>query len=661
ASHLDLGDPEDNYTCLEELERINKEIEAVKSEVEKKQKRLSWYQTSQSLARTDSSGLCSEKYLRTTKAKDLNGNHLIYKKPVSTTSGLKYVVDRARPKTDLEYDPCSNFSADLLSSTGVKLKSTDKADTEHSLKNNRTGKNFQPLSSHFDDSDDEGTLVPDIPPSAKDQGKCSTKQKGKSIPHLPEGNCAGNNYHLANDQTKPRQHKEKLSSDGFLSHEIKNSVCDQEKERTSAKPVMIPQEQESSEGERAIDVSPLEDEHKLSKQCGTATKDLPRLCPISNAPAEDGKEPNKGPLNKPVMMAKHPVEKNRPFLEDLTEEPLAEPVNSINLNMEFVTQKEEKVHDMENVLDDISTCLDNLRSESERNKCNQDVKMLPVMTCFTAAGDLTLYEQLKEHALSEDMLRVNNFPRKHKDKADFAIQYGDTKKGVSDPLKRICCRCGATFSVDKNGKHTRREECNYHYGKVIENRAPGGVEMRYSCCENAVGSPGYQVLPQSSVPKTCPGVFALDTQTCYTTQGLELARVTVVNSSLEVVFDSFVKSDNDVVDYNTGGGDGDVKGTKSSLRDVQAVLLSFINADTILIGHGLENDLTIIHSTVIDTSVVFPHCLGLPHKREFNSLTADYLRRIIKESGMEIGFPPRLANTKQLMLVSQKENTNTYT
>jgi len=34
-----------------------------------------------------------------------------------------------------------------------------------------------------------------------------------------------------------------------------------------------------------------------------------------------------------------------------------------------------------------------------------------------------------------------------------------------------------------------------------------------------------------------------------------------------------------------------VKGTSSSLHDVQAVLLSFINADTILIGHGLENDL----------------------------------------------------------------------
>lgn len=352
--------------------------------MEKEQKRLSRYQISQSLVQTDA-GLCSEKYLRTTnsKAKDQNGNHMRYKKPVSTTSGHKYVVDRARPKTDLEYDPCSNFSADLLSSSSVdcKLKSTDKADTEHSLKNNQTGKKIQRLSCHFDDSDDEGTLVIDITPSAKDQVKCRTKQKGRSTPHLPESNYAVNNDLLANDQTKPRQHKEKLSSDGLQSHEIKNGVVDLEEERTSVKPVVIPQEQESSEGELVIDVSPLEDKHKLSKQCETTTKELPRLCPISNAPAEDGKEANEGPLNKQVMNVKHSEKETKPFLEDLTE--VSEAANSTNLNMEaFFTQIEEKAHNTENVLHDISTCLDNMRSESERIKCNQDVKMLPVSSVY---------------------------------------------------------------------------------------------------------------------------------------------------------------------------------------------------------------------------------------------------------------------------------------
>ncbi|XP_056328974.1 RNA exonuclease 1 homolog [Danio aesculapii] len=1178
-----LGDPkvtsangashttEDSYACLEELERINKEIEAVRSEVEKEQKRLSQYQTSQSLTQT---GHCSGKYLRTTKSrtKDQNGNYLKCKKPVCSTSGQKYVVDRAKPKTDLEYDPCSNFSADLLSSSSAecKLKSTNKVDIDQSLKSKQTRKKVQPLSSHFDDSEDEGTLVIDIPSLTKDHSKHKAKQKSAITkpPHILERNGAVNND-LSNQQTKLNQHKEK-SSDGLPSHEMKRTVDDQENVRTLVKPMIITDEQESSEGELVIDVSQFEDEHKLSKQCETKTKellDLPKLCPISNAPAENYKEANDGQIIKDITMEKHPVKDIEAFLEDLSEEPVAEPNNFTNINMEaFVKQKEEKAHNMENILDDISTCLNNMRSQSDELKSIQDVNMLPVnsvhgderissqsptsalqnltsrgepqnsgisgyalkseivsskeisqmhqqyfpmvasqslpsslhkaeehrflgpphsqsltetswvtlhkshgetfvqnthlvsetncgvvsapsnsllnprtvesieklptsnvsypaacdMTvpsqtfatmagsnnepivvdsssdeelrysdldlsdtdpmeeCYrifmeanqseapvvqsdtsdkvgtemksnpaallkkrvahvakfepaskskaqiivplqegashlsvpsrsqlcqrraailTAAvkgcqsqiinsapkkvytpnvhqfhqstvqnscvgiipvgaalqlganlhfivpegncalpltlipttmsvqrppqpsppvqltpaqhplqlanytpakrqaiclstqdstqqrlkyprhseaqnsalhsqpnamgvkrkakvhhevgtkvphdvrqryvnlfveeflkssvtvqdafekalaeekivydrsinklkylsiavnalkrlknqnilpakapserdqhvsrgnvplntqalqgpGDLTLFEQLKEHILSEDLLQVNNFPRKHQDKADFAIQYGDTKKGISDPLKRICCRCGATFSVDRSGKHKRREECNYHYGKVIENRVPGGVETRYSCCENAVGSPGCQVfnlhvhdavslqgfvssLPQSVVGETYPGVYAIDTQTCYTSQGLELARVTVVSSSLQVVFDSFVKPDNDVIDYNTrfsGISEADVKSSSSSLRDVQAVLLSFINADTILIGHGLENDLAalkIIHSTVVDTSVVFPHRLGLPHKRELNSLTADYLRRIIQES-----------------------------
>ncbi|XP_053088810.1 RNA exonuclease 1 homolog isoform X2 [Pangasianodon hypophthalmus] len=269
-------------------------------------------------------------------------------------------------------------------------------------------------------------------------------------------------------------------------------------------------------------------------------------------------------------------------------------------------------------------------------------------------GDTTLYNQLKEHILTKALLRENNYPHKHPDKAGFAIQYGDAKKGSTDVFRRICCRCGTSFSISQTGKHTRKEECNYHYGKVMENRVPGGVETRYSCCENAVGSPGCQVfklhvhdavslqgfvssLPQTQTPSN-PGIYAIDTEMCYTTQGLELVRVTVVNSSLQVIYDTFVKPTNEVIDYNTrfsGVSEDDVKNCSSSLRDVQAVLLSFINERTILVGHGLENDLCalkLIHSTVVDTSVVFPHRLGPPRKRELRSLTAEYLRKIIQES-----------------------------
>nr|KAF6349930.1 RNA exonuclease 1-like protein [Myotis myotis] len=103
-----------------------------------------------------------------------------------------------------------------------------------------------------------------------------------------------------------------------------------------------------------------------------------------------------------------------------------------------------------------------------------------------------------------------------------------------------------------------------------------------------------------------PGIYALDCEMSYTTYGLELTRVTVVDTD-----------------------------TSISLRDVQAVLLSMFSADTILIGHSLESDLLalkVIHSTVVDTSVLFPHRLGLPYKRSLRNLMADYLRQIIQDN-----------------------------
>lgn len=57
----------------------------------------------------------------------------------------------------------------------------------------------------------------------------------------------------------------------------------------------------------------------------------------------------------------------------------------------------------------------------------------------------------------------------------------------------------------------------------------------------------------------------------------------------------------------SGVSEDDVKSSSSSLRDVQAALLSFICADTILVGHGLENDLCALKvSRVFVFSSTFP-------------------------------------------------------
>lgn len=40
--------------------------------------------------------------------------------------------------------------------------------------------------------------------------------------------------------------------------------------------------------------------------------------------------------------------------------------------------------------------------------------------------------------------------------------------------------------------------------------------------------------------------------------------------------------------------------------------------------------LKIVHENIIDTSVMFPHKMGLPHKRALRGLASEYLQKIIQ-------------------------------
>ncbi|XP_063915859.1 uncharacterized protein LOC135131923 isoform X2 [Zophobas morio] len=225
-------------------------------------------------------------------------------------------------------------------------------------------------------------------------------------------------------------------------------------------------------------------------------------------------------------------------------------------------------------------------------------------------------------------------------------------------VERLCARCGrGFFTTDK--EYLTQERCVYHWGKLLT--VPrGGVGAHYSCCNGKPGSLGCTtcklhvwsgVLPGLNGPfegyvktrqrRSTPadgnyGVYALDCEMCYTVAGLELTRVTVVAVDGKLVYDSFVKPVNEIIDYNTrfsGITAKDLNHNAKKLREVQNDLRGFINADTILIGHGLENDLRalkLVHKTVVDTALVFPHYHGFPYRRSLRQLVSSYLKKEVQ-------------------------------
>lgn len=267
-----------------------------------------------------------------------------------------------------------------------------------------------------------------------------------------------------------------------------------------------------------------------------------------------------------------------------------------------------------------------------------------------------LYEKLKSYILSEKDLQENHFPRPEGvGRAKFYLS-DITKDPYLPSDERFCVRCTKSYRVNSSGKPVVEDECMYHWAKPVRRKFGNSFDSRYRCCQEEAGSTGcevapvhvhhknkfdgssgYMTTPHRIMPDEGPGVFAMDCEMVYTSAGMEVARVTVVNSECAVVYETLVKPDHEILDYNTrfsGITDDDMKGVHTTLIQVQAVLLHYFSADTILIGHSLESDLMavkLIHSTVIDTSVLYPHRVGRPFKRALKNLTHDYLNTTIQE------------------------------
>ncbi|KAL5636456.1 hypothetical protein ACGC1H_000424 [Rhizoctonia solani] len=239
---------------------------------------------------------------------------------------------------------------------------------------------------------------------------------------------------------------------------------------------------------------------------------------------------------------------------------------------------------------------------------------------------------------------------------------------VNDEGRQTTCeRCQALFVVhapqSEEEWKTLSERCTYHWGRTYVNKTGGLREMVHRCCGAPTGSAGCVVgahvfkdpedfdllharhpysessaFAEDSSQSTLLEVAALDCEMIYTTAGMSIARVSVIDGAGKCVYDKLMKLDPgvDVLDYNTRfSGVKSLDEAKLDLNGVRREMRKFIGPETILIGHALENDmraLRMIHHRVVDTAILFPHQSGPPYRRALKDLARQHLGILIQNN-----------------------------
>ncbi|KAJ6515799.1 Rexo1 protein [Mycena sanguinolenta] len=265
---------------------------------------------------------------------------------------------------------------------------------------------------------------------------------------------------------------------------------------------------------------------------------------------------------------------------------------------------------------------------------------------------------------------------------DVPESEGGAKPSLVGDLAR-CDRCGREVVVkapvqpaegDGTTTETREQgECVYHWGKPITRTVGGQRERVFRCCYRAVPGSGddgcaygphvfyekdverlherhafsWLKVPSSSEGKSSLlDVAAMDCEMVYTTGGMRVARVSVVDGAGEEVLDELVRMDDgvEIIDFNTrfsGITSADYHANAvRPLAAIRATLDTLINRDTVLIGHAIDNDLNtlrIVHDVVVDTAVIFRHSAGPPYRKALRDLAREHLGITIQSGGGSVG------------------------
>eukprot|EP00842_Homolaphlyctis_polyrhiza_P006107 jgi/Hompol1/6498/HPOL_002275-RA len=219
--------------------------------------------------------------------------------------------------------------------------------------------------------------------------------------------------------------------------------------------------------------------------------------------------------------------------------------------------------------------------------------------------------------------------------------------------KKQCDRCKIMFVPKYPIDPIDQIACSYHAYRARIATVNGKREKLFPCCQRTLGEDGcltgphvfkiesnyllHKQKPFVELPDSFQGsldLVALDCEMSYTVSGLELTRVTVADWSGKSLFDELVKPSAPVIDLNTRwSGITSLSDAKLDLDSVREALGKFVSKSTIIVGHGLENDmraLRITHRQIIDMVDVFPHPSKLPFRYSLQMLAFKVLGKTIQ-------------------------------
>lgn len=250
-----------------------------------------------------------------------------------------------------------------------------------------------------------------------------------------------------------------------------------------------------------------------------------------------------------------------------------------------------------------------------------------------------------------------------------------------------CDRCRTRFQVfpdrrEEDGALTTGGQCSYHWGKRIfpkrNKNAAVPEPTRLTCCNEPVGTPGCTthethvfnvkspkrlslIMPFVETPENDKAplhtAVCFDCEMGYTTNGLELMRLTVVSwPTHKPIIDVLVRPLGHILDVNTRFSGittkqfldakpfdpADPKPVRKDLRIVDSpyaardLFLSHVSPTTPVLGHALENDLNtirLIHPTIVDTVLLYPTRQGLPYRHGLRNLAKLHLGENIQQGG----------------------------